>query len=190
MVTHSLYNSHVTAVPGAPDQHWHRDVGGLHDGYFQGNDEVLLPSHGLVVFIPTADVTMKQGPTHVRLGSHLGKDRVDPDIFLIGEVGTAVLYDLRAQHRGTANRSKKNRSVIYMTYLKEWFADRVNFREKQTRNYDKMPSDRSRKLLGRLDARQYVDTLEKRIKALGGNVDGLSSQEYSGSDIRVHHMVA
>lgn len=149
-----------------------------------------MPSHGLVVFIPTADVTMKQGPTHVRLGSHLGKDRLDPDIFLTGQVGTAVLYDLRAQHRGTANRAKKNRSLIYMAYLKEWFADRVNFREKQTQRYDTMPSDRSRKLLGRLDARQYVGMLEDRIKTLGGTVDDLSSQEYAGSDIRVHHMVA
>ena len=39
--------------------------------------------------------------------------------------GSAVIFDLRIRHRGTANKSNKDRGIVYMSYVREWYSDRV-----------------------------------------------------------------
>ena len=50
--------------------------------------------------------------------------------------GTAVLMDLRLLHRGGRNRSPDNRPVMYMSFVREWWRDGVNFHRAHTRRFD------------------------------------------------------
>ena len=40
--------------------------------------------------------------------------------------GSVVLFDVRVRHRGTANTSDKPRPIVYMSYVQDWFSDRVS----------------------------------------------------------------
>jgi len=106
------------------DQEWHRDGGHLFDG-------VHLPCHCLNVFIPLVNLVEENGPTQFVLGSHAMGFRDEGDVSavtMVCEVGTAILFDYRILHRGTANRSWSDRPCMYFTYSKPWFVDHKNLR--------------------------------------------------------------
>eukprot|EP01047_Picozoa_sp_COSAG01_P081557 COSAG01_NODE_16303_length_1248_cov_1.859878_2_plen_146_part_00 len=65
-------------------------------------------------------------------------------------VGDVVLFDLRVRHRGAANASPDPRPLLYISYVHEWFQDRVNFASAQSADFDSLPSDAARKLFSRL----------------------------------------
>jgi hypothetical protein len=52
--------------------------------------------------------------------------------------------------------------------------DSVNFNSKQTRAYDKLDSEK-KKLLTRLDSRQYTSILEAKLAELGVDTNALQS---------------
>ena len=65
--------------------------------------------------------------------------------------------------RGGENVSPHPRPQIYATYTREWYIDAVNFHTKQTKAFDDL-SQSSRKLLTRIDAQKYVETLEQLVE--------------------------
>ena len=179
-------HSSVTSLGNTPKQHWHRDAGFI----FRGGEQ--LPPHGLVVFVPLVDVPRAMGPTQFLTGSHIiceTRDQrevvidhwhlqecpfVGPAVQTPGPVGTAVIFDLRILHRGLDNRTPRRRPLLYLTFFQEWFVDAVNFNSKQTAAFDKFPPS-LRKMLSRVDNKQYTKLLEDELQKLGVDPTALQS---------------
>ena len=186
--------SSVTALEGAPAQHWHRDASGLFDYDFM---PVHQPPHGVVVFVPLSDVPEEMGPTEFLTTSHRScreDERAElalggwvleecpwvQDVFRAkAQKGAAVFFDLRVLHRGGENRSAKRRALMYVSYVREFWVDRVNFNDKQTSAFDDLPPG-MKKLLSRQDSREYTAMLERKLEQLGVDVAPLqSSYDYA-----------
>lgn len=175
--------SYVVSAPGAPDQHWHKDCPDL----FQSSEgsTVHYPSHGFVMLIPTAELSKLKGPTEVVLGTHLVEESHSRNVLLDGNVGDCILMDLRVMHRGTANRSDGNRALLYISYVRDWWMDRINFRDLQTKWFDQLGTRTERKLFSRLDSRRYAMKLEEMVVQLGGDLESVKSSDYlDGNDLR------
>lgn len=133
--------SHVTSLPRAPSQHWHRDtVRQLHKG---SDESALANAHCVTLFLPLIDVEIENGPTELLLGSHLSCSASEsrkisvPDgggswdfenecahtvtrpYKATAEAGAAILFDSRILHRGGANRSERRRPQIYVTWAQQ-----------------------------------------------------------------------
>ena len=48
---------------------------------------------------------------------------------------------------------------MYITYVNEWYIDRINFNTKQTEDFDSI-DERSQLLLSRIDHENYIKKLE------------------------------
>eukprot|EP00054_Salpingoeca_dolichothecata_P016516 m.96914 g.96914 ORF g.96914 m.96914 type:complete len:490 (-) comp22008_c0_seq3:18-1487(-) len=163
--------SHVTSLPGAPDQEWHNDVDSLFSRVVV-TEEKALPPQALVVVVPLVDMTQKVGPTEFMCGSHLNlgidfwknKDGAPetPLHRIEAETGSVVVFDVRIRHRGTANKSDQRRPIVYMSYSYQWFHDKVNFKDRQTSAFDELPPSIA-KLFMRLDAHRYTTMLESLV---------------------------
>lgn len=182
-------HSSVTSMGNTPAQHWHRDAGFIFKSQTKDHQ---LPPHGLVVFIPLVDVTKRMGPTNFLTGSHINchpKDEkeivlanwvlsecpfVGPSIQTPAPVGSAIVFDMRILHRGLANTKPQRRPQLYVTFFQEWYVDHVNFNAKQSSQFDMLPKP-LRKMLSRVDTKQYVLDLENRLKEMGVDVAELQS---------------
>ncbi len=132
-----------------------------------------------------------QGPTRFGCGSHhecfLTEEECKEKIAFIeptAPAGAAILFDMRLLHGGGENRSSQERPVLYITYVRPWYKDYVNFHERQTADFDKL-SPAYRRVTTRIDTDRYVQTLEEKLRAFG--VDPLSLQsnyEYNPLDFR------
>jgi len=118
----------VVALPGALDQHGHRDLPALFDDTPIDGE---LPCFALTLLLPLVDCNEVQGTTELRVGSHLVTEAeaeqmaaARPDISL----GSCVLMDYRLHHGGTANLSDKPRPLLYMAYSRPWFLDYRNYK--------------------------------------------------------------
>lgn len=118
----------VVSLPGAEDQHIHRD----HRGLFDENEPAfpLLPSYAITVIVPLVPLTAQNGTTRMFAGSHrvikaeaLAKPTVDP----YTELGDCIFMDYRTLHGGLANNSGSLRPILYVTYYREWFRDYQNY---------------------------------------------------------------
>ena len=194
----------VTAIPGAPDQPWHRDVSHL----FKWQAAAALPPQGVVVVAPLVDTRRPKkiknvakdggkaataaaaaavhatdaatttrgeaGATQFAMGSQLLQTTAEldehledcPNYELKVAVGDAAIFDMRIMHRGRANRSPKNRPILYMSYAHEWFHDTINFHGRHTPAFARHHSTTQRQLLARLDAETYTEQLEMEVKLL------------------------
>ena len=187
--------SHVTSLPGAPSQHWHRDTARML------SNGVLSSAHCLTLFVPTRDVKLKHGPTELLLGSHLACDPRErlpisvpdqagaswtfeeecPHVVAhrpwkaTASAGAAIIVDSRLLHRGGPNRSRRNRPQLYITFARQWFTDRVNFAEAQSKSIDTL-SPELQHLLSRIDAREYVELLEEELSVRGVDVKSLRTE--------------
>ena len=65
--------------------------------------------------------------------------------------GDIMVMDIRTLHHGTANHADQPRTLLYVQYIQDFFVDRGNFPDKQTRAWDELPSTAMRKLLSRID---------------------------------------
>ena len=188
--------SHVTSLPGAPTQHWHRDTTRMR------SKGVLSSAHCLTLFAPTHDVELTHGPTELLLGSHLGCEPRERRTISVPEddkggswsfegecphvvahrpwkatakAGAAILFDSRLLHRGGPNRSERRRPQLYITWARQWFTDRVNFAEAQSKSLDAL-SPELQHLLSRIDAREYVERLEEELVARGVDLESLRTE--------------
>eukprot|EP00729_Bicosta_minor_P013724 gene13724-4574_t len=92
---------------------------------------------------------------HVNLDSDFWVDQDDspptPQLELFAKAGDVVMFDMRLRHRGRGNKSSKNRPIGYLGYVNDWYSDKVNFKERQTRAFDDLPL---KKLFARQDQKQ------------------------------------
>jgi ectoine hydroxylase-related dioxygenase (phytanoyl-CoA dioxygenase family) len=118
----------VTALPGAENQHVHRDHPFLFD---KEAIDMLVPAYAVTVVVPLVDINEFQGTTRVWPGSHRvwsdDEARKLPSEDPVAQVGSCLLMDYRLLHGGTVNRSKQMRPILYLTYHRPWFKDYVNF---------------------------------------------------------------
>lgn len=127
----------VAALPGATDQHVHRDhpnIYSLNLGRLPNRsvDHLLMPPFAITMAIPLVALTEETGNTRYWPGTHLSF--VDPEdmpaaggIDFTAELGTCFLFDYRIIHGGRANKSQIIRPLLYNVYSKPWFRDCVNF---------------------------------------------------------------
>jgi hypothetical protein len=194
--------SFVTSLSGAPAQHWHNDVSGLFTS--QGPRTSHLPPQSLVAVIPFDTMNAQTGPTEHRLGSHVtvgGRywekqdERLDddegntPKVRIEADVGDVVLFDVRLRHHGTANNSPHPRSIAYIGYGQSWWMDDVNFKGKQTRDWDLIPSKTRRQLFQRIDGHDYISKLEAIISTQIDNGDEMIKQLKSKGEYSQVQMV-
>jgi hypothetical protein len=121
----------VTALAGADHQPFHRDQPDL---FPLGREyDASLPCYAVIVAIPLIDLDEQTGTTQIFPGT-MGDSHEDPDALGEGVMpftkrGGCYLLDYRVQHRGFANRSDRDRPVLYITYSREWFTDTINYRK-------------------------------------------------------------
>ncbi len=120
----------VISLPGAEDQHFHRDHPFL---FRQESIDIAMPSFAINVLIPLIGLNENYGTTRIWPGSHrlfaaeeaLALPSYDP----IAQPGSCLLLDYRLVHGGTANVSPVARPLLYAVYHRPWFKDFVNFRK-------------------------------------------------------------
>ena len=166
----------ITSIGGAGSQPFHADVGPLWSQN-SGGGEQLAP-HGLVVVVPLLNVTSQRGPTAFQPASHFlppgaggfwkARDAAPPAGVLspTAEVGDAIVFDLRLRHRGGQNLSPDPRPLLYMSFVHEWWQDRLNFAAAQSDKFDALASQ-AKKLHSRLDHREHVRRLTALLREAG-----------------------
>ena len=128
----------VVSLPGATDQHTHRD----HPNIYELTEteateawvDILLPPYALNVIVPLVALNATNGTTRLWLGSHLvAKSRTQqmPSVDPVANLGDCVLVDYRLLHCGTANRSTDPRPILYNMYCRPWFRDSRNYRKQK-----------------------------------------------------------
>lgn len=116
----------VVSLPGAPDQHIHKDGKLL----FDDTTGAALPCHALTVVVPLIDLDAKTGTTALYPGTHRRESSAQasgPPSLPLLKLGGCYLMDYRLSHRGTANTSLKPRPILYVVYSRPWFIDHSNF---------------------------------------------------------------
>ena len=168
--------SYVVSMAGAPAQHWHTDVDPLYMDW-RGED---VPPHGVLAMVALNTLTKASGPTEFVLGSHLSSlkgvavNKLPQASFALNR-GGAALFDMRLRHRGGANQSPKDRALLVVPYVHEWWQDKINFKTPQTIGWDQHNTTRARKLFQRLDAKAWTSKLEALLSEQGIDLDGLRS---------------
>jgi hypothetical protein len=115
----------VVSLPGAERQHFHRDGPALFDSAISP----VLPAHALTVAYPLVEMNETSGTTALWPGSHRWKkaDKDAPSFAPVVPPGSAMLWDFRTYHSGTANNSAQPRPLITATFARRWYQDPVNF---------------------------------------------------------------
>lgn len=118
----------VVSLPGAIDQHIHRD----YEPLFKERPELneLLPPYAITVGVPLVDIDAINGPTKIWIGSHRAIDKQSVDSYprhlLSGPIGSCYFWDYRTFHAGGSNHSDQMRPLLYMAYTRRWFKDFLN----------------------------------------------------------------
>lgn len=166
----------VISLPGAEDQHIHRD----HPPLFEDEElDLKIPSFAIAVVVPFIDLTPETGSTRVWKGSHRMphsrylalKDSFVPFV----ETGSCYLMDYQLLHGGTPNISDRVRPILYMVYYRSWFQEAVNYEKQATiaiakEEYLKIPEKykflfiRCRDFLDLNDSREKCDRLSEDIE--------------------------
>ena len=119
----------ATSLPGARDQHLHKD----HRALFTSDADdppINLPPFAITTMVPLIDLDHQVGTTSVKKGSHLlsRRDSVDlPTQHPKVDVGSCFLMDHRLSHQGRGNQSTRIRPIVNMVYQHHWFSDNKNF---------------------------------------------------------------
>jgi hypothetical protein len=121
-----ILNSYASVVarPGAPPQPPHKD----HDFLFEEPVAAELPPWAVTMVVPLTDLDEETGTTALWDQSHRVNAVGDgAQILPYVGMGGCYLMDYRLTHGGTANRSRKARSLLYIVYSRPWFLDERNF---------------------------------------------------------------
>jgi hypothetical protein len=115
----------VVSLPGAPEQHLHRDGGEL---FPSAPLEPLLPAWAITVAIPLLAMNTEHGSTELHLGTHRKPEADTTKIFSpdVAE-GSCLMWNYRVHHRGMPNRSAAARPLLTATYQRSWFYDDTNY---------------------------------------------------------------
>ena len=162
----------VTALPGAPDQRYHRDHPSLF-GLGRGFD-TSLPCYAATLGVPLIDLDSETGTTQLFPGSigaegdEAGGD-FGPGVLPLVKRGGCFLMDYRLWHRGLANRSDRPRPILYIVYARQWFTDVVNFKKHarlviERQDFETIPIE-YRPLFRRAAGKGLVDATIKELQA-------------------------
>jgi hypothetical protein len=126
----------IVATPGSTEQSWHADGGHM-------SVSKHLPCHCMNIFIPLVAITMENGPTEIRPGTHYhtrnlakmmlaakARKTLRPPMAPMLSLSDALLFDYRVLHRGLANvcvDEKELRTILCLTVAQPWFKDILNF---------------------------------------------------------------
>jgi hypothetical protein len=113
------YAGSLPSLPNSKDGSWHRDV------YSLFGDEALettLPVFYVTVLIPLVDIDANNGATEFIVGSHKGS-KSGKRIVVQTKAGSAIICNGMVYHRGRANKSHKERHMLYIVYCKKWYND-------------------------------------------------------------------
>lgn len=96
-----------------------------------------LPAHSLTVFLPLVDLSPANGPTAFLPGTHnrqMASSTLAAEAQHAGSTagagqpamlainaGDAIIFDVRCQHAGSANRSQARRPLLYLVYGRSWY---------------------------------------------------------------------
>ena len=115
----------VTSLPGATEQHIHRDGPPL----FNKVVNRIVPTHAVNLFVPLVEFNESTGTTRLYPGTHTDTDTppekaafIDPVV----PVGSCLLMDYRLYHQGRPNNSDLIRPLLYAVYQQPWFKDYKN----------------------------------------------------------------
>ncbi len=138
----------AASLPGAKDQHLHKDHRAL---FTKDVDDppMALPPFAITTMVPLVPLDEMTGTTTVRKGSHqLSRpDSADlPRQLPIVDVGSCFLMDMRLSHAGLGNKTDQVRPILNMVYQQRWFADNKNFSKQPALTipageYDKIPEE-------------------------------------------------
>lgn len=134
--------SSVVALPGAQQQHVHRD-GRL----FGGLIDAMLPSFALTLVVPLVELNEINGTTRMWNGTHVLASENEENLPYqdpLAPLGSCMFMDYRLIHAGTANRSQQVRPILYIVYNRPWFKDYRNYSKLAPilighAEYDKIP---------------------------------------------------
>jgi ectoine hydroxylase-related dioxygenase (phytanoyl-CoA dioxygenase family) len=128
----------VVSLPGALDQHAHRDHPSIYELPESEATEpwvdMLLPPYALNLIVPLVPLNAHNGTTRLWVGSHLvvkSRTHQMPIVDPVADLGDCILVDYRLLHCGTANRSTSPRPILYNLYCRPWFRDSRNFRKQR-----------------------------------------------------------
>ena len=122
----------ITSLPNCRDQQLHSDGGGL----FGSAVDNLLPPHAILLGIPLNNLDNINGTTEIFPKNNLKNEKFinkqqnsfSCKPFL--KKGDCYLMDFRTIHRGLANNSNRERSILFVRYCLPWWRDIANYRRK------------------------------------------------------------
>jgi ectoine hydroxylase-related dioxygenase (phytanoyl-CoA dioxygenase family) len=121
----------VVSYPGASRQHIHRDSDHL---FPKAEIGAVLPVYAINVALPLIDIDIEMGPTGFWPGSHRWPEgsRADRSSLTVEPLsrGDCMIIDYRTVHTGLPNRSQKMRPIAYLAYVRPWFFDEANHRNR------------------------------------------------------------
>lgn len=182
----------ISALPKTDYQHWHRDVPIIFPNL---QKKMQLPAQGLIMVAGVEDVPLEKGPTNfipssnvldtpmnsISIGNWIMDDvSCEVNGYCAPELkrGDVLMFDLRTLHRGGNNSSDDWRTIMYITYVNEWYIDRINFNTKQTKEFDEIEEE-SQLLLSRIDHETYIQKLEDNCNDNGIEISE-SNYEHGG----------
>jgi len=98
---------------------------------------------------------------------------------ITGDMGSVILFDYQIMHRGGPNNSNEPRPIMYLTWVREWWMDRVNFNTQHTEAFDILSDPEMRKILSRVDAKHYHEKLDDAV--LENGIDTSRSKFHYGA---------
>lgn len=116
----------ISSLPGAPDQHVHRDGGEL---FADAGLDGMLPASAVTVVIPLVDMDQTSGRTMFWPGSQRAAkfDKEQSGVAPEVSAGSLILWDYRIYHGGLANHGDAARPLIYLTACRPFWIDHRNY---------------------------------------------------------------
>ncbi len=103
------------------------------------------------MFVPLVPLTLENGATELRPGSHVWDDsgwgaaprgrRDAPSVLPLVRAGEVLLFDYRCYHRGRANLGMQPRPIAYLLLARPGVSDSHNFPTESIWDDDAAPSD-------------------------------------------------
>ena len=130
----------VISLPGAQDQHRHRDYTNIYDpGFYYPAMESFVANafpYAITLGIPLVPIDKRTGCTRFWPGTHLslvskGDPNLGPGVEFEADIGSAYIFDYRVLHGGVANTSDIARPLLYVIYTRPWFRDPVNYSKQE-----------------------------------------------------------
>lgn len=121
----------IPALGGSGPTNWHRDVYSVVNN-MQGQNlsdfDINLPPYYFTVLIPLVQITNENGPTQFIKGTHKQMEVNIEERSAYSPLlspGDISIFDGRIIHKGSANHTKDERLVAYITFVANWYHDQT-----------------------------------------------------------------